>query len=460
MNIFKLHPKMMAGVFLISQTFFSLSAFAAGFQINEISPGLQGDATAGAAAARNDVSAMFTNPATLSTLQQNQFYIGGSEILPSIHMSDASAIHTVNVPGEPPSSLSATVLGESSQNNISQGAFVPEIYLGLRLNPRLTAGIAVLAPYGLKTHYDNDSVVRFMADYSSVQTVDIVPAISYAINNQWSVGLGFQAQYLRAIFSNYNGPYTGVSIIDALVASNHPTYLRATGWGYGYTAGVLYQPDLCTRLGLGFRSQISEQLRGNGQQYITPGETVPAPSNEFPFNAQTSANGAIKTPAILTLGAARDFDKWTLKAAAQLNFWHTFNHISINMPNAFATNSTIQNHWHNSWFGSLGAEFHANPVWTLRGGLAYDQTPTTDLRDPRIPDSDRVWATLGLTYAFNKCLSFDAAYAHIFMQDQTINVTQTSGTNAITTVPLETNQVSAKFHGNANIIGLAMRASF
>lgn len=460
MDIFKLRPKMITGIFLISQTFFSLSAFAAGFQINEISPRLQGDATAGAAAANNDVSAMFTNPATLATLQQNQFYVGASEIIPSIHMSDAEAIHTVNVPGSPPSNISATVLGESSQNNVSQSAFVPETYIGIRLHPRLVAGLAVLAPYGLKTHYDNDSVVRFAADYSSVQTVDIVPALAFAINNQWSVGLGFQAQYMRAIFSNYNGPYTGVSAIDAFIASNNQTLLTAHGWGYGYTAGVLYQPDLCTRIGLAYRSQVSEQLRGNGQQYVAPGGTVPAPTDEFPFNAQTSVNAGIKTPAILTLSAARDYAKWTFKASAQLNFWSVVNQISINMPDAFATNSTIPTNWRNAWFAALGAEFHADPAWTFRGGLAYDETPTTSDRDPRIPDADRVWATLGLTYVYNKCLSFDAAYAYIFMQDQTVNVTESSGTNAITTVPLEVNQVSAKYHGNANIIALAMRYSF
>lgn len=61
---------------LVSQSILSTTSFAAGFQINEISPSLQGDATAGAAAANNDVSAMFINPATLSTLTGTQGYLG------------------------------------------------------------------------------------------------------------------------------------------------------------------------------------------------------------------------------------------------------------------------------------------------------------------------------------------------------------------------------------------------
>jgi long-chain fatty acid transport protein len=451
MNLF---GKISTITFLFS---FTASVYAAGFQINEISPGLQGDATAGAAAANNDVSSMFFNPATLATLKRPQLYAGGSEILPHVSMSDASAIHTVNIPGDPPSNISATVLGDNSQNNVSPSAFVPAVYFGWPFMNGLTAGLAVIAPYGLKTHYNNDSVLRFAADYSSIMTVDINPALAWAINREWAVGVGFQAQYMYADLSNYNGPYTGITILDELIATTQPTLLHAHGWGYGYTLGALYKPNECTRLGLGFRSQVSEQLRGDGQQYTVPGGTVPAPSPDFPFNAETSVKGAIKTPAVLTLSGAYDYKLWTFKASAQLNLWHTFNQISIYMPDAYATNSTVYTKWRNAWFGALGAEYHYTPCWSFRGGLAYDQTPTTSYRDPRIPDNDRIWANIGLSYTLNDTWSFDAAYSHIFIQEQTVNVTQASGTTATATLPLEVNQVYAKYTGSADVIGVAVR---
>jgi len=453
-------PKISAITFLASQVICTPLAFAAGYQINEISPSLQGDATAGAAAANNDVSSMFVNPATLSTLIENQAYLGGSEIIPSISMSNARAIHTVNVPGIPPSSITAPVQGLNYQSNISQSAFVPDGYLSWRINNKLVAGLAILAPYGLKTNYYENSVLRFAADYSAVKSININPALAYLINEQWAVGLGFQAQYLKATFSNFNGPYTGISAIDALIAANNPTYLKGDGWGYGYTVGVLFKPDLCTRLGVGYRSQISEQLRGNGQQYTSPGGTVPAPSADFLFNAQTSVSAGIKTPAVLTLSAARDIDAWTVKASAQVNFWNSFNQLSINMPNAFANNSTLQTKWKNAWFGAVGADYRATSTWVVRGGIAYDQTPTTSYRDPRIPDADRVWLTIGASYMMNKHVSFDGAYAHIFMQNQTVNVTQASGSSATSTVPLEVNQVYANYKGSADIVALAIRYSF
>lgn len=453
--------KISAIVILASSAIYQIPAYAAGFQINEISTSLQGKASAGAAAANNDVSSMFINPATLTTLLQNQFYIGGSEIIPRIHMSDASAIHAVNVPGIPPTQIAAQVIGDDDQDNISKGVFVPDAYLGWRINDRLVAGLAVVAPFGLTTHYSRDSVVRFAALDSSVQTLNINPAIAYMINNQWSVGVGLQAQYIRAKFSNFNGPYTSIPQIDSLISASLPTKLHGHDWGYGYNLGILYSPDACTRLGIGYRSIVSEQLHGEGEQYTSPGGVVPAPSQAFLFNAETSVHAGVKTPAVLTMSAARDYYDWTLAATAQLNFWNTFNHLSIYMPQAFATNSTILTKWKNSWMASVGADYRATSQWTLRGGIAYDQTPTSSTyRDPRIPDATRYWLNLGASYIMNKNFSVDGAYSHIFMLNQSVNVTQASGESINSTLPLEVNQVSAKYKGHADIIALALRYSF
>lgn len=455
-------PRLSIIAFLISQSFLSLSAHAAGYQINEISPSLQGDATAGAAAAKNDVSSLFINPATLSTLLQNQAYVGASEIFPHVRMSNASATHTVVTPGIPPVPFTATVLGVNSQSRVSKPVFVPDGYVGWRLNDQLVVGLAFIAPWGLTTKYRSDSVVRFGAVYSSVFTVNITPSIAYAINNQWSVGAGFQAQYISATFSNFNGAYTGDPAIDALIAANSPTYLRGSSWGYGYTAGVLFKPDLCTRIGLGYRSQVAEQISGHGQQITGPGPTVRAPSRDFPFNAQTYVRAGIKTPAVLTLSAARDIYDWTIKATAQVNFWNTFNQLSIYMPGAFVTNSTILTKWKNTFFGALGADYRFKCDWEVRGGVAYDQTPTQDTyRDPRIPDASRVWLTLGGTYKPTKHWSFDGAYAHIFIANKNVNVTQPNGTNALSgATPLEVNHIQANFHSSVDIVALGLRYSF
>lgn len=437
------------------------TSYAAGFQLNETSPALQGAANAGAAAANNDVSAMFNNPATLSTLTENQVYVGASAIFPRINVTKESAIHTVNIPGTPPSNITAIVLGNHAQNNIAKWAFVPDAYFGWRVNDRLVAGIALTSPFGLSTEYDKHSVLRFAALKSSLISFNVNPAVAYIINPQWSVGAGFQLQYAIATFSNFNGPYTGIPEIDAFIAADFPTKLHARGWGLGYNLGVLYEPCQSTRFGLGYRSGIRQELHGDGKQFTSPGPTVPAPSQGFLFNAKTSVNGAVHLPAVLFLSAAQDLANWTLKASAQLNFWESFKSLSINMPEAFATHSTIPTNWKNTWLLSLGADYCLNQKWTLRAGAAYDQTPTRNrYRDPRIPDSDRYWLTGGFTHRMNKNISIDGAYEHIFSKRQTVNVSQPNGSNAISTLPLEVNTVKAKYKSSVNIFAIAIRYNF
>lgn len=460
MDDHRLPHKLSVCTLLILQTFFTAPAFAAGYQLYEQSPSIEGSALAGAAATNNDVTALFYNPATLSTLKENQAYLGAFEIIPRISMSDGEAIHTVNIPGIPASSISAHVVGDNHQNNISQGVLVPDLYASWRFNDKWTAGIATVAPFGLATNYYANSVLRFVARYNMVKTIDFVPSLSYTLNPQWSFGVGFQAQYMKATLSNYDGPYTSIPAIDAIIAANNPTRLNADGWGYGYTLGVLFKPDLCTRLGLGFRSQISQQLNGSGRQYTLPGITVPAPSPDFLFNAKTSVHADIRTPAVLMLSAERDIDNWTVKGTAQVNFWNTFKRLSVDMPDAFATRISLPTKWQNAWFASLGADYRLSSAWTVRAGIAYDETPTTKYRDARIPDTDRYWASIGTSYIYNKCVSFDAAYTHIFMVNQTVNITQPIGTNAISSTALEVNEISATYRGYADILAVGVRVNF
>ena len=70
-----------------------------------------------------------------------------------------------------------------------------------------------------------------------------------------------------------------------------------------------------------------------------------------------------------------------------------------------------------------GAEYDLSDRWTIRAGVAYEDSPiTAENRTPRLPDNDRVWASLGATYKWSERLSFDIAYTHIFVRDSKINI--------------------------------------
>lgn len=450
--------KELVAIAIVSQSFVVMPVFAAGFQVNETSASLQGSAMAGAAAANNDVSALFNNPATMSTLKDAQFYLGANEFLPSIDMSHGSAIHIFNAPGAPVSSIIAPVNGRTHKNNISKSAFIPYGYVGWRFADKFSAGIAIVEPYYLSNNYSRDSVLRFVSVKSEINSVNVNPSVAYEVNDQWSVGVGFQAQYLKTIFSNYNGIYTGIPAFDSFVAATKPSYLESDGWGYGYTLGGLYQPDQFTRLGLSYRSQVSTRLQGEGSQYTMPGSVVPGPVSTFMFNGETEVITHIKTPGVLSFGLAQDVNEWwTLKGGFQVNFWNRLNTLQIETPNVFETENNIPMKWRNTWFAAIGADYRYNSSWTARTGFAFDQTPTRDTRrDPRIPDQDRFWLNFGLSYVL-KNLSIDGAYSHVFMNDKKVSVFQSN--MGLFSTSTEVNYVAAKYHGSNDVVSLALRYS-
>jgi len=58
--------------------------------------------------------------------------------------------------------------------------------------------------------------------------------------------------------------------------------------------------------------------------------------------------------------------------------------------------------------------------------LAYDQSAVRlQHRTPRIPDSDRIWYTLGLGYDYSENLDFNIGYTYIKAHDATLDTSLT-----------------------------------
>jgi long-chain fatty acid transport protein len=82
----------------------------------------------------------------------------------------------------------------------------------------------------------------------------------------------------------------------------------------------------------------------------------------------------------------------------------------------------------------------------VRAGTAWDQTPVPSARyrTARIPDSDRVWASLGLGYQLFEWARVDLSYAHVFgMKVSTTNRDPVTG-----------HELRGTFEGGADIVGV------
>jgi long-chain fatty acid transport protein len=119
-------------------------AFEAGFQLQEQNASGLGLAYSGMAVATQDASVVFWNPAGMAFMPGSEVTLAANYIIPSFEFSSS---------GPPPGGSTYNAFGNGGDAGVS--TWVPSIYGRMQLAPRLSAGLAVNAPFGLTTEWDS-----------------------------------------------------------------------------------------------------------------------------------------------------------------------------------------------------------------------------------------------------------------------------------------------------------------
>ncbi len=406
-------------------------AAAAGFQLNESSASGLGSAFAGGAAAAEDTAMLWTNPAGLTRLPRMQVAGALHLVRPSIKFSNgASAAATSQPLGDDG--------GDAGGLNL-----VPNLYLAVPLGAGFAAGVGVTAPWGLKTEYDDSFIGRFQATRSSIRTVNVNPGIAWKPAAPVSLGFGLNVQRLDAEFNNLvnysaallsaavkNGIAPGSATFTAIAQATPALASRASvkghDTGYGWNAGLLWDLGADSRLGLHYRSPVRYKVAGDVHF-----ENPALPAIESPTLAATvgalaaGVNAAalydsgvtadVKIPAIANLSFVGAVGGgWSVMADLQWTQWSTIQNLRFVRADGSTLQDTPEN-FRDAWKLAVGTAWRTGGPWTLRGGLAWDQTPARDeFRTPRLPDSDRTWLAAGAQYAFDPQLQLDFGLAYLF----------------------------------------------
>ncbi len=392
-------------------TALSGNAVAGGFGLIEQSGSGMGNAFAGGAASAEDASTIYFNPAGMSRLK-------GKQIAVALHAINPSAKFT------PSATATGGALQVAGNNGGDPGGwgYVPNGYFAMEVDPALSFGIGVNAPFGMQTEYDAGWIGRFQAMKSSIKTVNINPSISYRMSDTVTLGAGINYQkidgeltsatnYSAAAFAAGGAPLLG-AIGGAGVEG--VTTVKGKDAAWGYNLGVLFNATPQTRVGLAYRSTINYTLNGTVSFTNRPAALAAA----IPDGA---VNLSIKMPDTFSASAFHQLnDKWDIMADATWTGWSVFKQLKIDRASGVNL-TTVPENWSDTWRFAVGANHHYNEQWTARMGLAYDQTPVSDaFRTARIPDQDRTWLSLGGQYKPSKESAIDFGYTHLFMSNATI----------------------------------------
>jgi long-chain fatty acid transport protein len=246
------------------------------------------------------------------------------------------------------------------------------------------------------------------------------------------VGAGAQVQFadasLKSAFPNL-GAFAGFGqvpsnliLASAFGGSNPNLVIDGDDFGFGYTLGVLWHPLSGTDIGLGFRSSIKHALEGD----------IAVAGVSALGSARTSTD--LETPAIATASVRqRVSERLTLLGTVQWTNWSDLDEVVVKArssnPNLGAVAGSpvavIPLHWHDGWFFSGGLEYEVNDRTTIRSGVAYEESPIQNAfeRSARLPDTNRVWVSIGATRNISASTTLSLAYSHVFFEDGSIDRT-------------------------------------
>jgi long-chain fatty acid transport protein len=254
-------------------------------------------------------------------------------------------------------------------------------------------------------------------------------------------------------------PAAAPTLIGAAAGLESDVKITGNDSGWGWNVGALWQADPQTRYGAAYRSKIKFDVRGS-VNITNPSAIGPLPPTLAPVGALIAsgvnaalASGdvtlAIEMPDTANVSVFRTInDRWDVMADVQYTGWSSIQELRVVRSTGVSLPPTPEN-FRNTWRGSVGANYRYNDYWTLRGGLAYDQSPVRDAqRTPRLPDNDRTWVAVGAQYKFSPAIALDFAWAYIFVRDPSIN--QNAGSTAASGL------ISGSYKSNVNIVGLQL----
>lgn len=395
---------------------------AAGFQLKENSAIGLGRAFAGSGAAPGDAAVIANNPAAMSLLEG---YIAQADL----SLVDLS----VDFNGGGNDAIGAPLNGGDG-GNAGDLSPIPAAYFSAPLGDRFRLGVSLTAPFGLKTEYEDGWVGRYHALTSDLRTIDLGLALSYEITENFSLGGSLIYQYAEAELSNavdFGAILAAQGLAPAFLpqSADGKATIEGDDYAWGWTIGGLWQINDRINLGLNYRSEIEHELTG------TADFTVPAnaatvfaglPGNLF---TDTGGRAELSTPAVATLsGYWQATDRLAVMADIARTYWDSFENITVEYDNPAQPITIDPQNWRNTWFTSLGFDYRLDDQWTLRSGIAYDQTPTQlGFRTPRVPDTDRRWLSLGASFAPTDAWLLSFGYTRIFSNEPEISLVAATG---------------------------------
>lgn len=325
---------------------------------------------------------------------------------------------------------------------------VPSGYFTRALNPTVTVGVGVYAPYGLQTRWPTEGFEgRFLSYDAKLRSFYVQPTVGYQKGTWLKVGVGIafihstlelnQRVDLAAQLIAPGITFQSLGVLRGTDFANAKLHASGTGFAVHF-GGIIKVND---KLSIGGRWLTKKTITYDGDAVFTPvptGLTLP-PNNPLGLPGGTpvdailapqfgtggpladgAATTAITLPPQGSIGFAYKMsDKWTILADYQYVVWGWFQSIVVTFQNPATPTLALTPHAKDTHGIRLGTEYVSSDKLTLRGGYLYHTSALPDdFITPLLPEAPRNEVTVGLGYQLTNQWHADLAYQYIKQQDR------------------------------------------
>ncbi|MFJ7142842.1 hypothetical protein BLX41_31915 [Pseudomonas protegens] len=415
-----------------------------------------GRAFGGGSLFKNDPSAAFNNPAAMAFIDQNvaQMTVDYARIKMKFkgnvndYQGNPASITPVDDAGAP-SGAAMPLTGDGGEGGFT--AWLPTGFMVMPINDRFAFGLSQVVPLGMRSTWDEGWKGRDFAVDTKIETVGLTGALSFKVREDFSIGAGVIVQHSKGFVSqnlNVSGS-AGMSVLPGAPSGIGSNLMRVKvdNTSVGWFTGITWKPTEQDTLGLNYHAKIKNKMEGKyniradalGRNFMTQpagpnGETLTELAypglklNPDGANASTQ----LDIPATAGLDWVHVFnDRFAMGASLLWTQWSSFKDLTLKSDGN--TLVAIPYNYKDSMMYSLGGDYRFTDELTLRAGVAFDQTPTRNsTRDPRIPDNDRWFTSIGFGYDIKAIpgLTIDGAYSRQFVKEaklKTVNVDRLGG---------------------------------
>ena len=393
----------------------SATAFAGGFQLNEL--GSRAMAQGGAFAARaSDPSAIYFNPAGLGFQSQAELYLGTTFIMPQV--SFYGPVTDANDPAI------------KNETKMTSQTFTPlSLYGTCPVASNITVGIGVTNPYGLGTEWPSDWVGKYITTKVNLASFFYTPTVAYRVSDRLSIGAGLNIVTGTVQLQQEEN----VINTDTKVAID----MNAKA-AYGFNVGVLYKISPELSAGVSYRSSV--KLNAAGNVSFTPQIPVVNVIDD-------DVTSSLTLPATGFAGLAyKASPNLTVEADYQYVGWSSYKDLTIDFKNDPTKDVSEPKNYSDTYIIRIGGEYTMDAL-KIRAGYLYDHSPVASAYvDPILPDANRNGVNVGLGYQFTKNISADVSYMFLkFDQRQAVNTVD---------------NFDGTYNALANLIGVSLGYTF